>query len=572
MDNYIPRPRKKTDDKALRKYPPLTRRLLLLRGIKTEKQAEIFLHPDWERDTHNPFLMKGMDKTVKRILRAIKNNEKILIWSDYDMDGIPGAVVLYDFFKTIGYTNIGHYTPHRNLDGFGLNIQGIDALLMKEKIDLLITIDCGSTDVTQVAYAKKKNIDVIITDHHLPNEILPKAYAILNPKQKGCAYPEKMLCGAGVVFKLVQGLLFHIQKVEELQSPVMGWEKWLLDMVGMATVSDMVPLTGENRAFTYFGIVVLQKSRRLGLHALLKKARANQSKLTEDDIAFTIAPRINAASRMGHASDAFAILSTTDALEAGTLADELDKINNTRKTMVAVMKRETKRKLSKRGEMNSVIVLGNPEWKPSLLGLVASSLAEEYKRPTFLWGREKGSVIKGSCRSDGVCNMFELMNEVGDHFIDFGGHAFSGGFSLEENKVYTLEAMLHEAYIKRAKKVSQKEKMYDEELTLDDVTWDTMREVNKFAPFGEGNPKPLFLFRDVELKQVRQFGKGGEHLELCFKKSTGGVVKAISFFTSPESLGVAFHHNARITIVANLEASYFMGRTELRLRLIAVLK
>jgi single-stranded-DNA-specific exonuclease len=558
-------------DTILPSIQPRIRRLLVVRDIVDEEEAETFLQPDWERDTHDPFLMKDMERAVHRIEKALLQNETIALWSDYDMDGIPGAVVLHDYLRAIGHNRIVHYTPHRNIEGFGLNTEGLETL-SKEGASLVITIDCGSTDVEQVAYAQKKGIDVIIIDHHLAPETLPEAYAILNPKQETCTYPEKMLCGAGVVFKLVQALITHTQKHETLPVLKTGWEKWLLDMVGMATIADMVPLRGENRTFAYFGQVVLRKSRRAGLQALLKKARANQQYLTEDDIAFTIAPRINAASRMGHAKDAFSLLIATDVKEAGILAESLEKVNKERKTVVATMKREINRILKKRQQDKPVIVLGNPEWKPSLLGLVAGSLSDEYQKPVFLWGREKGTVIKGSCRSQNAPSVYDLLSHVEDQLITYGGHACSGGFSLEDKQVHTLEGALIDAYQKLEVAETTEARAYDDVLTLDEVTWSTYRAVSQLAPFGEGNKKPLFKIVQACIDSVRTFGKGSEHLEVCFENSQGDTVKGIAFFTDLSTFTVVPEVGQPVSLIAHLEASYFMGRHELRLRLIDVIK
>ena len=571
MSLYSLRPIPDIDANQLAPYSALTKRLLLARNITTEQEAEIFLHPNWERDIHDPFLMKDMQKVVDRIMTAIAKKETIVLWSDYDMDGIPGAVLLNDFFRRIGYDYVIHHTPHRNRDGFGLNAEGIDELIEK-KAGLIVTIDCGIADVEHVAYAQKNGIDVIVTDHHLVGMEIPKACAILNPKQDGCSYPEKMLCGAGVAFKLVQALIIHLRAhaEESMETIPVGWEKWQLDMAGMATIADMVHLSGENRTLAYFGLMVLRKSRRVGLQALLKKARTNQKYLIEDDVAFTIAPRINAASRMGHAKDAFALLSSTDLREAGALAETLDAINTERKTVVATMKREVHRKLKKIENLKSVIVLGNPEWKPSLLGLVAGSLAEEYKRPVFLWGRESGTTIKGSCRSDGSCSIFALMEKAHESFLEYGGHTIAGGFSLEEEQVHTLEEKLSQAYALVSQKDASLDTYYDEELTLDQVNWDTYREVSSFGPFGEGNPKPLFFFRAVSIRTVKTFGKGNEHLEFKFKREHGGDITAISFFTEADSFGCSFHSETPVSFVAHLEASYFKGRPELRLKLVDI--
>ena len=571
MKKYVPRKLPEVAQDALLAYAPFTRQLLLTRNITTDEEAEIFLHPNWERDMHDPFLMKDMQKVVDRIMTAMEKKEIIVLWSDYDMDGIPGAVLLNDFFRTIGYDHVLHHTPHRNKDGFGLNSDGIDELIEKS-VGLIITIDCGIADVEHVAYAQKHHIDVIVTDHHLVGKKVPKAYAILNPKQEGCLYPEKMLCGAGVAFKLVQALVQYVREHAPagLQTIPVGWEKWQLDMAGMATIADMVYLSGENRTIAYFGLMVLRKSRRLGLQALLKKARTSQEHLIEDDVAFTIAPRINAASRMGHAKDAFTLLASTDMTEAGALAEALDGINTERKTVVATMKRDIHRRLKKSDTLKSVIVLGNPEWKPSLLGLVAGSLAEEYERPVFLWGRESGTTIKGSCRSDGSCSIFALMEQAHSCFLEYGGHTIAGGFSLEEEQVHTLEEKLSHAYALVSQKDVSGDTDYDEELTLDQVNWDTYREVSSFGPFGEGNPKPLFFFRNISIREVKTFGKGHEHLEFRFKREHGSDVSAISFFTEADSFGCSFHPDTPVSFVAHLEASYFRGRPELRLKLVDI--
>jgi len=558
------------DDAALTAHPPLVRRLLALRSVVSQEDATRMIRPDWERDTHDPFLMKDMQRVVERFVQAFAREETIAIWSDYDMDGIPGAVLLYDTFRTLGYEHVIHHTPHRNKDGFGLNTTGLDDL--KEcGASLVVTIDCGITDVEQVAYARALGLEVIVTDHHIPGEQLPEAYAILNPKQPGCTYPEKMLCGAGVVFKLVQALLAYLRSATSVpyNPPAPGWEKWLLDMAGMATVADMVPLTGENRALAYFGLLVLRKSRRLGLQALLKKARADQRHLTEDDIGFTIAPRVNAASRMGHAKDAFALLTASDMETAGAYAEKLDTINKERKTLVATMKREIHMRIKKLGEPKSVIVMGNPDWKPSLLGLVAGGLAEEYKRPVFLWGREAGVTIKGSCRGYGGVSVHTIMHEAREVFVEYGGHTAAGGFSVGEEEVHVLEQALIKAHEKVSGVGQVVERIVDAELSLDEVTWDTYNQVAQLAPFGEGNPKPVFLLRDVDVDVVRQFGKGGEHLELTLRKENGGTVKAIAFFTKLEQYPT-LRQGVSATLIAHLEASYFRGR-ELRLRLVDVM-
>jgi len=542
--------------------------LLFYRGIKTPEERQNFLNPDYNRHTHDPFLLKDAEKAAQRIIRAIENEEKVVIYSDYDTDGIPAGVALHDLFKKIGFKNFTNYIPHRHDEGFGLNEEAIRQFI-GEKVQLLITIDCGIADVAQVEFAQKNGIDVIVTDHHLPGKILPSAFAIVNPKQIDCTYPEKMLCGAGVIYKLIQAILaknrFGIKE---------GWEKWLLDMVGIATLSDMVPLTGENRIFAYYGIAVLRKSPRKGLMRLLNKLKVNQKYLTEEDIGFTIGPRINAASRMGVPMDAFRLLATQDDDEAEKFAVHLDHINSERKGTVAALVKEVKKNVHERygGKPEKVIVMGNPQWKPSLLGLAANTCSEEYGVPVFLWGRDGDDVIKGSCRAAGTVHLLKLMQEIPEGiFLQFGGHAESGGFSVHAQAIHNLERNLSEVFEKIRGEKQEEIEYVDALLTPDDVNYDTYRVIEKLAPYGTGNPQPVFMFKDIQLSDVRQFGKEKNHLEIIFSTSNGRPVNAIGFFLTPESFQKPIQKGSTVSLVATMEKSMFKGRPELRLRIVDIL-
>jgi len=547
----------------LASYPELTQELLFARGINKKEQAEIFLNPSYEEHTHDPFEILGMGKAVERILKAIKNNEVICIYTDYDHDGIPGGVILYDFFKKIGYQNFVNYIPHRYLEGYGLNTKAVETLYIENKVTLMITVDCGITDIDPVGRANALGMDIIISDHHLPAEIgLPPAFAILNSKQENCDYPYDMLCGAAVAFKLVQALIargkFNIS---------LGWEKWLLDLVGLSTIADMVPLTGENRVLAYFGLKVLRKSPRPGLLKLMRLMNMKQYAITEDDIGFMIAPRINAASRMGNPRLAFDLLTSLDAGNGETIARELQKLNDMRKGVVAGMIKEMKHTLSLKDELLPVLVMGNPHWRPGLLGLAASNLSEEHGRPVFLWGREGGENLKGSCRSDGSVDVVKLMAAVSKNVLtDFGGHAMAGGFAANQEEVHTLEQEINKAY----EKVKQKDFVeifyIDKKLVLDDVSQSNWREIERLAPFGIGNQKPIFIFENIIPEKARMFGKTKEHLELTFRKTDGEFVRAIEFFSSR-----IIKDNTKINLVANFEKSTFGKYPEIRLRIIDVL-
>jgi single-stranded-DNA-specific exonuclease len=557
-------------NEKLKMHHPFVRELLVARGITEPEAADVFLNPNYDSHVHDPYLLKDMDKAVTRILAAIETGEKIAIYSDYDADGIPGAVVLHDFFKKIGYTNAIHYIPMRNEEGFGLNSEAIDNLT-EQGATLLITIDCGIADVKEADHAAARGMDLIITDHHIPGAVLPKAFAIINPKQPGCEYPEKMLCGSGVIFKVVQALIAS----DKIDFPS-GQEKWMLDMVGLATLSDMVPLLGENRVFARYGMTVLRKSPRAGLQKLFALLKISQQTVTEDDVAFMITPRINAASRMGIPMDAFKLLSTSDEMEADMLARHLNDKNDERKGVVAGMVKEIKKKIHERDEqMKHVLVLGNPLWKPSLLGLVANSFSDEHNRPVFFWGREGSdegdSVIKGSCRSGGDTDVTALMERAKDAFLEYGGHKGAGGFTISQENIHTLEDRLNAAFLELTS-VSRTvlDTIVDKKLSLDDVNWKTWDSVEKFAPFGFQNPKPLFLFEKITVSAMKLFGKEKNHLELKFKNSGGKDVTAIAFFSTPEKFGVPVGEGSMISLVATLEKSQFRNFPELRLRIVDI--
>jgi single-stranded-DNA-specific exonuclease len=341
-------------------------------------------------------------------------------------------------------------------------------------------------------------------------------------------------------------------------------------MVGMATIADMVPLTGENRMLAYYGLVVLRKSRRPGLRALLAQAKVDQRMLTEDDVGFSIAPRINAASRMGVPMDAFKLLATDDETEAQTLALHLNKINDERKGHVAAIAKEIKKRIALLGDAREVIVMGNPAWKPSLLGLVASSVVEEYKRPVFLWGREEGTTIKGSCRSDGSASVVAIMTKAHEAFIEYGGHVAAGGFSVKDEMIHTLEQILIEGYNAIPRGTGIEERVIDTQLSLGDVTFATYRDIAALAPFGQGNPKPVFLFEHVTVEEVRMFGKGSEHLELALRDAHGDTSVAIGFFMNPEQFGTKIETESVLDLIATIEQSNFRGRRSIRLRIVDV--
>lgn len=546
---------------ALAEYHPFAQQLLYERGLTDPTDIKIFLDPSYDAHLHDPMLLHDMPVAVERFARAIADGEQIAIFSDYDSDGIPGGVVLHDFLTKVGHEQFVNHIPHRHYDGFGLSVSAVEELAGKGA-SLIITVDCGTTDAAAVSRANELGVDVIITDHHQPPVELPVAAAIVNPQLGD--YPFRGLCGAAVAYKLVQAML-----ATGAYPMLPGQEKWLLDMVGIATIADMVPLTGENRVFARYGLMVLRKTRRPGLLELYRKQRLKPRYLSEDDIGFTIGPRINAASRMDTPEDAFAMLATTDEVTAASRVAHLEKLNNERKGVVAAMTKEAHKHLAALSEIPPVIVVGNPQWRPALAGLVANTLASEHGRPAFVWGRDGNGTIKGSCRSGGGVSVHTLMEAAAAHFGEYGGHHFSGGFSVPDAQIHTLADALAEAVTALgAAAVVDTTPAVSHTCSLDMLTPELLRAQQAFAPFGKDNERPLLAVTAIP-QEVSLFGKTKEHTKLTFK--TRGVAKeAIAFFKTPAQFSVVPTPGQEVTLLAHLEVSFFMNREQVRLRIVDV--
>lgn len=563
-------PLSETTREELKEYDDLTASLLARRGVSTKEEAARFLNPSYDEHLHDPLLMTDMRKAAERLARAIREKEEIVAWTDYDCDGTPAAALLHDFFTKVG-ADFSVYIPHRHREGYGVNREGIEKLA-ESGAKLIVTADSGITDLAAIARAKELGMDVIVTDHHLPGDSLPDAYAVVNPNARADEpYPFKGLCGAAVAWKLVCATLTVDVTLRE-KMPA-GSEKWLLDMVGLATIADMVPLRDENRVLARYGLLVLRKSPRIGVQKLCRIMRSDQRRLTEDDIGFMLAPRINAASRMGEARDAFSLFTTKIESEADMLSKKLEKLNRERKAQAGAITRSVHARLKERGELRSVIALGDPLWRPSLLGLVANNIAEEFGRPVFLWGREEKLSAKGSCRSGDGTNLVELMGRTDNTFVEFGGHAASGGFTIEPDAVFTFEDRLVEAYARVTRKETGDDlaRHADAELEAHEATSSFLTKLERLAPFGMENPKPLFLLRDVVLEDISRFGKGQEHLKLrVASPNNGHSLDAVAFFVkkemsvraAPEAKG------SRAQLLAYVERDTFSRGMPVRLRLV----
>jgi len=542
---------------------PLVATLLHNRSVAPDEVAD-FLAPHYDQHLHDPMLLHDMQSACERIEAALEEKQHIAVFADYDCDGIPGAVVAHDFFQAAKHDSLTVYIPHRHYEGFGLSVQAVEKL-HEQGVQLIITIDCGSTDVAAVARANELGVDVIITDHHEPGDVLPQALAIVNPKLG--EYPFTELCGAAVMFKVTQALLSRRD-----YGVVTGFEKWWLDMVGVATIADMVPLRGENRVLASYGLQVLRKSRRPGLQQLLKKAKAQQQYLTEDDIGFTIGPRVNAASRMDTPEDAFHVLTAETVEDASAKVKHLEDLNQTRKTTVAQMTKDLHGRMHKLEEVPDVIVFGDPTWRPSLVGLTAGKLADEHGRPAFIWGKDGNGEYKGSCRSGGSVSVVELLRAIPQHLHAHGGHHVAGGFTIRDESIHEFPQALLEAYQALGTEAHVKEQVsIDAVLTLNEVNSFLYNDLQKLAPYGMANKKPLFAFKDVMPSVVEQFGKTKEHLKLQFATESGRL-EAIDFFSTPESYEHTPVADEPLTLIAHVEESRFMGRPQIRLRIVDITK
>lgn len=545
--------------------------LLAKRGLEGEA-AERFLNPDFNRDTHDPFLLADMDRAVARILAAMRQGERVAVYGDFDCDGIPGSALLFDTFRKIGYEDVEVYIPHRDREGYGFHAAAIDTLA-ERGVRLIITVDVGTVAFAGVDHAKSKGINVIVTDHHEIQGVLPDCI-VINPKRE--PYPFKDLCGAATAWKLASALLAEgkRQKLENFAAIPDGWEKWLLDLVAISTVADLVPLVGENRALAHFGLTVLRKSIRPGIRALATQTRVRLASVTEDDIGFSFAPRINAASRMDEPELALRLLTTQDADEASVIAAQLESLNRKRRGVVAAIVREAKARAAARfTETDRVIVLGDTEWKPALMGLAANSLMEGRGGVVVMWGRDANGKLKGSARSDGTVSVVELFAAAGDALEEFGGHHASGGFSVSHEAVHTLQERLAAALVSLAPgEQVREEKAADAEILLSQVSTTLLRDFSRLAPFGIGNPKPLFRVVRTVITSARKFGKEMNHTEVMLVCSeTGTRQRAFQFFRSPKDFTLMPQADLQADLLATLEKDSFKGENALALRIADIL-
>lgn len=475
---------------------------ILTRKNLDENSAKLFLNPT-KIPYHDPFLLKDMEKACQRLLLALKNKEKICIYGDYDVDGVSSTALLMTVFTKLGF-NIDYYLPDRHSEGYGLHIESLQKLI--PKYDLLITVDCGITALDEVDYAKDK-IDMIITDHHLPREILPDAFAIINPTQTQCNYPNKNLCGVGVAFKLCQGLYQCLNKdIHELEN--------YLDIVALGTIADIVPLVDENRRIVKKGLAYIQN---LGIKTLIEICNYDENNINTGHIGFGVAPRLNAAGRLTHASIAVELLLATDKQTAHQKALYLDEENKQRQEIVEDIFHEAVKKIEENNlQENKIIIVVGENWHEGVIGIAASRLQEKYYRPIIIIAT-KDNIGKASCRSIDGLHMKNALTYCEQDLMVYGGHSKAAGFTIDLAKLdnfishmqtYANEHLTDEDLIP----IYQVETV----LTPQDITMDFIEELSLLEPFGMGNPKPQFVCQNLLVTKSMKMGKENNHLRFNF--------------------------------------------------------
>ncbi len=545
---------------------PVVAQVLWNRGVRTQEDAQAFLKPNWEDHVHAPTHFRHLPLAVERVLTALSGGERITVHGDYDADGITGSTVLITTLREIGkklgqVDTVDYYLPHRDKEGYGLNKNTV-ALLAERGTKLLITVDCGIACPDEIALARTQGIDTIVVDHHQFGETLPDAY-LVHPGLPDETYPFKHLAAVGVSYKFAQALL-EAARGRGLDIPE-GWEKWLLDLVAIATVTDMVPLIGENRVLEAYGLRVLNKTKRPGLLALFTSAGLIPGMLDTESVGFAIGPRINAAGRMDHASLALRLLLSESVGEATALALELEGRNRERQQATRKMMEEAEKKLDASGK---VMMLWDESWSPALVGLVAGRLMERFSRPCVAIGQHGGTWI-GSGRSIAAYDITQAMRASGEGILTrVGGHVQACGFALEDAvRLPDLKArLLEHAEQALDDMMLQPTLDVDSEVTLSAVNMPMVEQIESMAPFGIGNPRPTFVARNAFIVRLDRLGAQGQHLKLEVTDESGQRVKIMGFRMADRWKELA--PSARVDVAFSMSINEWNGRKSAEGRLI----
>lgn len=538
------------------KVSPLIAALLISRGFETEEKARNFLNPTF-KDLHDPYLLKGMKTAVERILKAIENQEKILIWGDYDVDGTTGTVVLRKALEILG-AKTGFHVPNRFTEGYGINIEYLEKAKNKD-YSLVISVDTGTRSFEPLAWAKENGLDVIVTDHHLSDENrgAPECVAMINPNQTGCEYPDKNLAGVGVAFKLVQALLREKGKENLVKS--------FLKVVAIGTIADIMKLTGENRAIVKLGLEDLPKAQNFGLKALMEVADC-RSEMTSYHIGFRIAPRINAAGRMEVARHVVELFEADSFEKARELAELLDSRNRERQKVQREITEMALHEVENGGSQNQThaVVVAGENWHRGVIGLAASKITEKLNRPSIVISLEDG-IGHGSARSIGNYHLLNGLESCGDLMEQFGGHAAAAGLKIKAEKINDLREKLNQHAMQNLRDEDFiPELKIDAVVTTNSLNLNLIENLKMLEPFGAGNPKPVFVTKDLYLVDA-PFVMKEKHLKLRLSDANRKQFEAVWWDGVEKSKGQTLKPQTRIEIAYTPEANTWQGNTRLQL-------
>lgn len=506
----------------------LFEKILSARGLRLRADREVFLHPDYAAVKHDPFLLPDMRAAVDRLKRARDKQEKIVIYGDYDIDGLSATALLLDAFASFGFEQVDAFIPNRFVEGYGMTIGAVDKVKAMGA-DLIVTVDCGSLCHAEIAYAAELGMDTVVTDHHNVAETPPPSIAAVNPKFPGHTYPFRDLCGAGVAFKLVQALQTELEGLPE------GYEKWLLDLVALGTVCDIVTLEDENRANVYWGLEVLKKQRRTGLKALMAVSGVEPKTVNARSLGFGLGPRMNAAGRLETAQHALDMLVAADGETALTASERLEMLNQKRRGIQDEIFEQACEQAEQLLEY-PVLVVNAPDWNHGVIGIVASKLVERYKRPTFIIG-EHGDEATGSARSFGDFSAADAVRAADDVIIRGGGHGAAAGVTLAVENIPAFRERVNEFYRSLGLTAQDRYLLPRVDVEIDDfveIDEQLVADIAQMEPFGNGNPEPVLKLSHGVVLSTRRMGSDGQHVKLTIRDSGERTLQTLAF-NAPET-------------------------------------
>jgi single-stranded-DNA-specific exonuclease len=506
----------------------LFEKILSARGLRLRADREVFLHPDYAAVKHDPFLLPDMRAAVDRLKRARDKQEKIVIYGDYDIDGLSATALLLDAFASFGFEQVDAFIPNRFVEGYGMTIGAVDKVKAMGA-DLIVTVDCGSLCHAEIAYASELGMDTVVTDHHNVAETPPPSIAAVNPKFPGHTYPFRDLCGAGVAFKLVQALQTELEGLPE------GYEKWLLDLVALGTVCDIVTLEDENRANVYWGLEVLKKQRRTGLKALMAVSGVEPKTVNARSLGFGLGPRMNAAGRLETAQHALDMLVAADGETALTASERLEMLNQKRRGIQDEIFEQACEQAEQLLDY-PVLVVNAPDWNHGVIGIVASKLVERYKRPTFIIS-EHGDEATGSARSFGDFSAADAVRAADDVIIRGGGHGAAAGVTLAVENIPAFRERVNEFYRSLGLTAQDRYLLPCVDVEIDDfaeVDEQLVTDIAQMEPFGNGNPEPVLKLSHGAVLSTRRMGSDGQHVKLTIRDSGERTLQMLAF-NAPET-------------------------------------